>query len=596
MTADQFRTTRPGLLGIGNEGQTVQIAGWVHTRRDHGGIVFLDVRDATGIVQVIVDPDGGAAPADLVSSLRREFVVSIEGVVTARGAEHVNPDLATGEIEVVASELGVLSPADPLPFQLDGRIEVDEALRLKYRYLDLRRPAMAANLAARSKAIRAMRRVLDGHGFLEVETPTLVASTPEGARDVLVPSRLRRGHFYALPQSPQLFKQLLMISGVDRYYQIARCYRDEDFRADRQIEFTQLDLEGAFWDQDDVLAVLEEVAVAVTEDLRGEKPAQPFPRLTWQEAMDRFGSDKPDLRFGMEIQNLDEVFASTEFKAFAGVLAGRGTVRGINAGGQALTRAGLDALVEKAVGLGAKGLVWMVVEDDSSLRSPVAKFLSEAEHSSLKDRLEAQPGDLLLIVADEFKTVAKVLGALRLEMGQPAGHADLIYAFITDFPVFEVADDGSYVPMHHPFTAPQSVDVMIARPDTAVAKAYDVVLNGSELGSGSVRIHDPAVQAKVFEVLGISADDARRRFGWFMDALRYGTPPHAGFAFGIDRLISIIQGQPNIREVIPFPKTQTGSDPLTGSPSRVEEEQLEELGILISPEVVAGWAEEITDD
>ena len=592
MTVDLYRTTRPGLLGIGNDGETVQIAGWVQTRRDHGGIVFLDVRDATGIVQVVVDPEGGVAAAEVLEGLRREFVISVLGMVTSRGEGHVNPDIASGEIEIVATDLRILSPAETLPFQLDDRLEVDEGLRLQYRYLDLRRPSMAANLKARSDAIKAMRRVLDGRDFLEVETPTLVASTPEGARDVLVPSRLRQGHFYALPQSPQLFKQLLMISGVDRYFQIARCYRDEDFRADRQIEFTQLDLEGAFWGQEDVLEVLEEVAVEVSTAVRGVELSRPFPRLTWQEAMDRYGTDKPDIRFEMEIKDLSPVFSATEFKAFAGVLSGGGTVRGINAGAKGLPRAGLDGLVERATSLGAKGLVWMVVEEDGSLRSPVAKFLSDDEQAAIKGSLDAGTGDLLLIVADKFRTVAKVLGALRLDMGQPDGHDQLAYLFVTDFPVFEATDEGTFAPMHHPFTAPESVEDMVENPGTAVSKAYDVVLNGSELGSGSVRIHDPAVQGKVFDVLGITPEDAKRRFGWFMDALRYGTPPHAGFAFGIDRMVSILQGEPNIREVIPFPKTQTGSDPLTGSPSRVEDAQLGELGVAIAPDVLAAWAEQ----
>ncbi|MCP3974878.1 MAG: aspartate--tRNA ligase [bacterium] len=592
MSAELYRTTRPGLLRLGDEGQTVQVAGWVHNRRDHGGIAFLDLRDATGLLQVVVDPEAGVASADVLSGLRREYVISVVGVIAARGADHANTELGTGEIELVATELRVLSAAEALPFQLDDRVEVDESLRLQYRYLDLRRPAMAANLQARSKAIRAMRRVLDDQDFLEVETPTLVASTPEGARDVLVPSRLRQGHFYALPQSPQLFKQLLMISGVDRYYQVARCYRDEDFRADRQIEFTQLDLEGAFWGQEDVLQTLEEIAVAVVSDLRGIELARPFPRLTWQEAMDRYGTDKPDIRFGMEVQDLSAVFAETEFKAFAGVLGRGGTVRGINAGEQGLARAGLDGLVDRALSLGAKGLVWMVVEDDGALRSPVAKFLNDAEKAALIGELDASPGDLLLIVADEFKVVSKVLGALRLDMGQPEGHEELAFLMVTDFPVFEVADDGALVAMHHPFTAPEDIDEMVANPQAAVSRAYDVVLNGSELGSGSVRIHDPDTQAKVFAALGISEEDATRRFGWFMDALRYGTPPHAGFAYGIDRMVSILQGLPNIREVIPFPKTQTGSDPLTGSPSRVEDAQLAEIGIAVAPEVVASWAED----
>jgi len=592
MTTELYRTARPGLVTSADVGATIQLAGWVQTRRDHGGIVFLDLRDSTGICQIVVDPEGGAAPSDVLDGLRREYVITVEGVVSARSAENVNADLATGEIEVIASRLLVLSPAETLPFQRDDRVEVEEVLRLQHRYLDLRRPAMAANLRARARAIRAMRRVLDAADFLEVETPNLVASTPEGARDVLVPSRLRQGHFYALPQSPQLFKQMLMVAGVDRYYQIARCFRDEDFRADRQIEFTQLDLEGAFWGQQDVLEVLEDIAVAVTADLRGVDLPRPFPRLTWQEAMDRFGTDKPDLRFGMEIADLSDVFATTEFNAFAGVLAGDGTVRGINAGRKALPRSGLDDLVQTAQALGARGLVWMVVQEDGSLRSPVAKFLSDGERAALQTALQAGPGDLLLIVADQFRVAAKVLGALRLDLGQPEGHDELAFAMVTDFPVFEATGDGAFAPMHHPFTAPADVDEMVNSPGSAVSLAYDVVLNGSELGSGSVRIHDPAVQAKVFEVLGITAEDAAARFGWFMQALRYGTPPHAGFAFGIDRMVAILQGVANIREVIPFPKTQTGGDPLTGSPSRVGETQLKELGIAISPDTLASWEEE----
>ncbi len=383
-----------------------------------------------------------------------------------------------------------------------------------------------------------------------------------------------------------------MIGGVERYYQVARCYRDEDFRADRQIEFTQLDLEGAFWGQEDVLSVLEEVAVAVTRDLRGVEPVRPFPRLTYAEAMARYGTDKPDLRFGMEIVDLGTVFTETDFRAFRGVLDGGGAIRGLNAGAQGLSRAGLDGLVAKAQELGAKGLVWMVVEDDGSLRSPVAKFLTDGERSALVSALEGAAGDVLLIVADTSAVAGAVLGQLRLDLGQPEGHDELAYAFIVDFPVFEKGADGLFSPAHHPFTAPHDVAEMRDSPETALSKAYDMVLNGMELGSGSVRIHDPEIQSKVFDILNISAGDAERRFGWFLEALRYGTPPHAGFAIGVDRMISILQNEQNIREVIPFPKTQTGGDPMTGSPSRVEEGQLKELGVDVRAEVKAGWEQE----
>ena len=501
-----------------------------------------------------------------------------------------NADLPTGEIEVAARSMTVLSPSETLPFQIDDRIEVDEAKRLQYRYLDLRRPSMTENLRARSKTIRAMRDVMGDLGFMEIETPTLIASTPEGARDMLVPSRLRKGSFYALPQSPQLFKQLLMIGGVERYYQIARCYRDEDLRADRQLEFTQLDFEGSFWGQEDVLDTLESVSIRVTKELRGIDLDQPFPRLTWHEAMERYGTDKPDIRFGMQINDLSGVFAETDFTAFSGVLASGGSIRGINAGPLGLSRSGLDGLAARAQELGAKGLVWMVAEADGGLRSPVVKFLSEGEVGGIATALEVQPGDVLLLVADETRTVLETLGQIRLEVGQPDGHGELSYLFVVDFPVFERNEDGDFVALHHPFTAPVDVREMQEDPGHAISKAYDLVLNGSELGSGSVRIHDPEVQAKVFETLGISDEDAERRFGWFLEALRYGTPPHAGFAIGIDRLVSILQNAPNIREVIPFPKTQSGADPLTGSPARVEDEQLRELGIEVRPEIRAVWA------
>ena len=588
MAEEPLKRSRATELGAVDEGRRVRLSGWVATRRDHGGVAFIDLRDASGLVQVVFDPDEHPE----VTALRDEWCIAVEGVVGLRPEGTVNPNLATGEIEVRAGMLEVLSAADPLPFQIGDRIDVDETRRLEYRYLDLRRPRMAANLVARSKAITAMRSALTDRGFLEVETPTLVRSTPEGARDFLVPSRLQPGSFYALPQSPQLFKQLLMVAGVERYYQVARCYRDEDFRSDRQIEFTQLDLEGAFWGRDDVLEALEAVMVEVVRSSRGVELVTPFPRLTWHEAMARYGTDKPDLRFGMELVDLSEAVTGTEFKAFTSVLADDGLVAGINAGSRDLSRSQLDALVERAQGLGAKGLVWAVVEGDGTLRSPVAKFLDEGVQHAMRSALEAEPGDLLLVIADAPARVGAVLGTLRLDLGQPEGHDDLHPLWVVDFPTFATTPDGRLVPEHHPFTRPYSVEEMADRPTESLSRAYDLVLNGSELGSGSERIHDPAVQKQVFDILGISDEEAESRFGWFMKALRYGTPPHAGFAIGIDRLVAILQNEPNIREVIPFPKTQSGSDPLTRSPSPVDAAQLEELGLGLTEAAGEGLAGE----
>ena len=594
MDQESLRNARAGLLRATDAGTEVRLAGWVASRRDHGGVMFVDLRDASGLVQVVVNPEEDPAAGAVADTLRDEFCITVAGTVRLRPDGTVNPDLPTGAVEVAVTELRVLSPSEPLPFQIDDRADVDEAKRLEFRYLDLRRPRMAANLVARSRAVGAMRTTLFDQGFLEVETPTLVKSTPEGARDVLVPSRLRPGSFYALPQSPQLFKQLLMVGGVERYYQVARCYRDEDFRADRQIEFTQLDIEGSFWGRDDVFAALEPVIVAVAKALRDVDIPAPFARLTWGESMARFGTDKPDLRFGMELVELSGVFAETGFKAFADVLGGGGLVAGIDAGRRQMSRSALDALVDRARDLGAKGLVWMVVEGDGTLRSPVAKFLSETEQKALIGALGGSPGDLLLIVADRPRLTRTVLGALRLDLGRPAGHDQLEFLWVTDFPVFAVGDDGSLAPEHHPFTAPYSVDEMRDNPTEALSRAYDLVLNGVELGSGSERIHDPRVQKQVFDVLGISDHEAESRFGWFMRALRYGTPPHAGFAVGVDRLVMILQNEPNIREVMPFPKTQSGYDPMTESPGPVDEVQLRELGIDLRPEVREAMGEEPT--
>ena len=582
-----YRSHLAAALGLDQAGQQVRLAGWVARVRDLGGISFFDLRDGSGLVQVVVDP--AVVPA--ASGLRMEYCVTVEGTVRRRPEGTENPELETGSLEVAADRLEILSRSAPLPFMIDDRSAAEEKVRLRHRYLDLRRPRMAANLRARSLCIRAIRETLDGLGFLDVETPTLVNSTPEGARDFLVPSRLRPGHFYALPQSPQLFKQLLMVAGVERYYQIARCYRDEDTRADRQVEFTQLDLEGAFWGRDDVFAAIERVVAEVVRRLRGIEITLPLPRLAHREALARYGTDKPDLRFGMAIADLSEHFAGTRFRGFGRVLGSGGVVRGINAGARAPSRAELDGLVDRAKDLGAAGLVWAVVRDDGELRSPVAKFLSGAERAGVARTLEASPGDVLLLVADRQQVASAVLGAIRLDLGRPVGHDELHFAWIVDFPVFDRTDQGDLVPSHHPFTAPVSVEEMRERPEDAVARAYDLVLNGSELGSGSVRIHDPDVQRAVFELLGISGEEAESRFGWFLEALRYGTPPHAGFAIGIDRLVAILQDESSIREVIPFPKTQSGADPLTTAPTRVVDTQLGELGIDLAAETRAAWGE-----
>ena len=573
-----MRSHGAGEISVSDVDTQIIVAGWVQRRRDHGGISFFDVRDATGVVQVVADPEDHPT----VDELKMEYCVQVKGMVRKRPEGTENEDLDTGLVEVDAAEIVVLAPSKTLPFMIDDRTDVDERTRLEHRYLDLRRPRMAANIRARSRATAAIRRTLDDLGFLEIETPTLINSTPEGARDMLVPSRHRQGEFYALPQSPQLFKQLLMISGVERYFQIARCYRDEDTRADRQIEFTQLDLEGAFWDRDDVLETTERVLAATVKEIRGVDIVLPFPRLTWRDAMDRFGVDKPDLRFGMEIVDLTDHLGDTGFGVFKDAIAGGGAVRAINAGPQEWSRARADALTERAKELGAKGLVWMVVEKDGSLRSPITKFLGESEVEAIKKVSEASPGDVVLIAADKWRTAVEVLGGLRNELGRPSGHDELAFLWVVDFPLFEEDEDGGVTFSHHPFTSPVSIDDMRESPETAISKAYDAVVNGIELGSGSIRIHDPEVQRQVFDILGIGRDIAERRFGWFLEALQYGTPPHGGFAFGIDRLVMVLQGESSIREVIPFPKTQTGVDPMTGAPTWVEEAQLAELGIELS--------------
>ena len=582
-----MRTHYAGQLRASDVGTEVALCGWVAHRRDHGGVVFIDLRDREGIVQVVLDP---AEPGcEQAHRLRGEYVVRVDGTVRRRPEGTANPAMATGEVEVGATAVEVLNEAEPAPFPLDERVEVDEALRLRHRYLDLRRPRMNANLRLRAKLISAIRATMDGMGFVDVETPTLTRSTPEGARDFLVPSRLLPGSFFALPQSPQLFKQLLMVAGLDRYYQVARCWRDEDLRADRQFEFTQLDVEASFVDQEDVLGFIEEAVAGGVEAITGVRPG-PFPRLSWAEAMSRFGSDKPDIRFGMELVDCSSVFADSEFKAFAG----KSVVGFVAPGRGDASRSQLDALVEKAKSLGAGGLVWMRVKEGAVLEAPVAKFLSEAEQDGLRTALGPAPGDLLLLAADDsILRVQGVLGTLRLHLGAPerldeppadpgVSPQNLAFTWVVDFPLFEaVSGEGFPNPAHHPFTRPHPDDIerLETDPLSVRSMAYDLVLNGIELGSGSVRIHDPELQQRIFTLLGIDPEVAAERFGFLLEAFRYGAPPHAGFAVGLDRLAMILAGETSIRDVIAFPKTQSGSDPLTGAPAPVDSHQLRDLGI-----------------
>ncbi|MET0628982.1 MAG: aspartate--tRNA ligase [Acidimicrobiia bacterium] len=579
-----MRTDRAGDLRATDIGREVVVCGWIDSRRDHGGVVFFDVRDTAGLLQVVIDP-GHPVGAD-AHAVRNEYVVRVEGAVRARPEGTVNPTLATGEVEIAVTSLEVVSEAETPPFPIDDRTDADEVLRLRHRYLDLRRPRMQRNLRIRADVNAAIRTTLSGQGFTEIETPMLIASTPEGARDFVVPSRLSPGDFYALPQSPQLFKQLLMVGGLDRYFQIARCLRDEDLRADRQFEFMQLDAEMSFADADDVMGVIGEAVLAASEAVTGTRPAAPA-RMTWHEAMARFGSDKPDVRFGLELGDLCEVFAATDFRAFQA-----DSVKGFVLPGQGdLSRAQVDKLEARAKQLGAGGLVWMRVREQGVLEAPVVKFLSEGEQLGLVDALGARPGDLVLICAGTRRLVDHVLGTLRVEQGRPPVHeGGLHFLWVVDFPLFEGLDDaGRPIPAHHPFTMPHPDDREILEHGTPEdllgvrSLAYDLVLNGWELGSGSVRIHQPDVQRQIFTLLGITDEDAQARFGFLLDAFRYGAPPHAGFAFGIDRLVAILAGEDNIREVIAFPKTQSGADPLTGAPSSIDPAQLAELGLQIKP-------------
>ena len=587
-----MRTDEAGKLRAADEGRTVAVCGWVARRREHGEhLAFIDVRDRTGIIQCVVD---GA------KVLRNEYVVRVVGTVRARPEGTVNPGLPTGGVELAPCHVEILSAAEPPPFPIDDRVDVDETIRLRYRYLDLRSERMQRNLQVRAKVNSALRSAMEGQGFTEIETPMLIASTPEGARDFVVPSRLSPGSFYALPQSPQLFKQLCMVGGLDRYYQIARCLRDEDLRADRQFEFMQLDAEASFVSQAEVLAFISEAVAAATEAATGERPAGSalgttvFPAMTWHEARERFGSDKPDTRFGMELVELTPVFAGTEFNAFKAPC-----VKGIRVpGGADTTRKRLDELTDQAKRWGAKGLVWMRVEPATSgeaggvsLNSPVVKFLSDAEQAALAATLEAEVGDLLLLVADERPAACHVLGLVRLELGRPpVNEGGFNFLWVVDFPLFEgFTDDGRPVSAHHPFTMPHVEDWHLldsTEPADLLeirSQAYDLTLNGWELGSGSVRIHRSDIQSRIFELLGISPEEAQAKFGFLLDAFRFGAPPHAGFAFGIDRLVALLAGEENIREVIAFPKTQSGADPLTSAPTPIDAAQLTELGLRLLP-------------
>ena len=594
---NRYRDSWVGDLDAGRAGSEARVSGWVHRRRDHGGLIFIDLRERSGIVQLVFNPATAPEAHAAAHALRSEDVITATGTVTKRSAENVNPNLATGEIELAVTGMEILADAETPPFPLDEDTNVDENLRLRHRALDLRRAPLQDAIALRHRVSQTIREGLDERDFLEIETPFLTRSTPEGARDFLVPARVVGGRepglFYALPQSPQLFKQLLMIGGFERYYQIVRCFRDEDSRADRMTEFTQLDMELAFVDEEDVFEAVEDVLGTVFERAGFEVKAPPWPRMTHAEAMSRFGSDRPDTRFGLELNDLGEALAGTGFKVFADTLAGGGVVRGINAGARELPRSELDALTELAKQHGAKGLVWAFVQDESGphppWRSPIAKFLTPDEIASVNARLDASPGDLVLIVADQPRVAATVLGTLRLELARrfslvAPGRHDLLW--VVQFPMFAwSADEQRWDPEHHPFTAPATAAGEPATaadlddPGRLLSRSYDLVLDGNEIGGGSIRNHRSDVQQRIFELIGVDQAQAQARFGFLLDALRYGAPPHGGIAFGIDRIVSLLAGRDNIRETIAFPKATSGADPLTGAPAPVDDGQLRELGL-----------------
>ena len=588
------RSHRCTEVSSANIGEKVTVMGWVQKSRNKGGIIFVDLRDRSGILQVIFEESQcGAECFEKAGKLRSEFVAAIEGTVCKR-AGAVNENLATGDIEVVASSLRILSESETPPFPIEENSKTKEEIRLKYRYLDLRRPDLQRNLIMKSKVATIARQFMADEGFLEIETPMLTKSTPEGARDYLVPSRVHPGTFYALPQSPQLFKQLLMCSGYDRYFQIARCFRDEDLRADRQPEFTQMDMELSFVDVDDVIDVNERLLAKLFKEILDLDIQLPIQRMTWQEAMDRFGSDKPDLRFGLELMDVSDVVKDCEFGVFTGALANGGTVRGINAEGQgSMPRKKIDALIEYAKTYGAKGLAYIVINEDGSYKSSFAKFMTEEQMNALVAAMDGKPGDLLLFAADKTKIVWTVLGALRCHLAELMGLVDKnVYRFvwIIEFPLLEWSDEENrFTAMHHPFTMPMEEDLQYidSDPGRVRAKAYDIVLNGNEIGGGSVRIHQDDIQEKMFECLGFTKAEAHERFGFLLDAFKYGVPPHAGLAYGLDRLVMLMAKQDSIRDVIAFPKVKDASCLMTNAPDYVDDKQLAELGIEVTPEAEA---------
>lgn len=579
------RTHYCGVISKENKGENVIVAGWIHGRRDHGGLIFIDLRDRSGIVQVVFDFQKNATFFEQARKLRQEHVIAVAGEIVLRSPDTVNPGLFTGEIEIAAAEMELLNASQTPPFYIEDGIDTDENLRLQYRYLDLRRPEMQEMLRLRHRTLMSARKHLDGRGFLEVETPMLTRSTPEGARDYLVPSRTFPGHFFALPQSPQLFKQLLMVAGVDKYFQIARCFRDEDLRADRQPEFTQIDMEMSFCSRDDIIQEVEGLVSSIFDDVLERPLDNPFKVLPYVEAMERFGSDKPDTRFGMEIGDISSVAAASEFKVFKNMVQDGGVVKGLNVKGCAhFSRKDLDDLTSLARTLGTGGLAWMALVEDG-IKTPIAKFFTSAQLESIKEKMKAEPGDLLLFVADKWETALKVLGQLRLDLAQSL---DLVpegtdhFLWVVDFPLLAYDQkEGRYVSNHHPFTAPHDDDyeLLSKEPLKARSQAYDLVYNGTEIAGGSIRIHRRALQEEVFRLLDIGPEEAKEKFGFLLKAFQYGAPPHGGIAFGLDRLVMLMAARKSIRDVIPFPKTAAGTCLLTGAPAGVSAEQLAELHI-----------------